>query len=202
MWKKHIPLLVLLVMADQLLKIWVKTQMSLGEEFSVIGDWFYIHFVENPGIAFGGKIDHPFWKPALTIFRLVAIIFIGSYITKLMRRRSFPKGFIICALLIWVGALGNLIDSLFYGVVFGASNYGEIATAFPADGGYASLLYGKVVDMFYFPLIEIDKMPDWIPFWGGKSFIFFRPVFNLADSYITVSIICLLLFYRKVLKRL
>lgn len=201
MWKKYIPLLILLVLVDQLLKILVKTQMPLGGEFAVAGDWFYIHFVENPGIAFGGKIDHPFWKPALTIFRLGAIIFIGWYITRLMKR-SFPRGFIVCTLLIWAGALGNLLDSLFYGVVFNASDYEQVASMFPVGGGYAPLLYGKVVDMFYFPLIQIDKMPEWLPFWGGKPFIFFRPVFNLADSYITVSIIYILLFYKKVLRKI
>lgn len=201
MWKKYLPLLFFLLVADQILKIWVKTHMALGDEFAVFGDWFYIHFLENPGIAFGGKIEHPFWKPALTVFRLFAVVFMAWYITRLMRR-GFSKGFIVCALLIWAGAVGNLIDSLFYGLIFGSSQGGQLATLFPKTGGYASLLYGQVVDMFYFPLIEIDKMPEWIPFGGGKPFVFFRPVFNLADSYITVSIISLLLFYRKVLAKL
>ncbi len=115
MWKKYIPLLFLLLLADQVLKIWVKTHMAIGDEFSVIGDWFYIHFLENPGIAFGGKIEHPFWKPALTVFRVGAIVGIVWYINKLMKR-GFPKGFYFFSILILAGAAGNVIDSLFYGV--------------------------------------------------------------------------------------
>lgn len=200
MWKRYLPLLIVLLVADQILKIWVKTHMTIGEEFSVFGDWFYIHFLENPGIAFGGKIDHPFWKPALTVFRIGAIIAIVWYLNKLFKR-GFSKGFLFCAVLILAGAVGNVIDSIFYGVLFSDSYY-QIATFLPESGGYAPLLYGKVVDMFYFPLIEIEKMPDWIPFWGGNSFVFFRPVFNLADSYITVGIFAVLLFCRKELKNL
>lgn len=174
--------------------------MLLGEEFSVAGNWFYIHFLENPGIAFGGKIDHPFWKPALTVFRIGAILGIIWYLNKLMKR-SFPKGFLLCAILILAGALGNVIDSIFYGQLFSDSYY-QVATFLPESGGYAPLLYGKVVDMFYFPLIQIDKMPQWMPFLGNKPFVFFSPVFNLADSYITVGIFAFLLFYRKQLKKL
>lgn len=200
MWKRYIPILLLLLLADQALKIWIKTHMTIGEEFSVIGDWFYIHFLENPGIAFGGKIDHPFWKPALTVFRIGAIIAIVWYVNKLMQR-GFSKGFLLCAILILAGAAGNVIDSVFYGVAFGDSYY-KVATFMPETGGYAPLLHGKVVDMFYFPLIEVESMPDWIPFLGNKSFVFFSPVFNLADSYITVAIFVFLLFYRKELKKL
>lgn len=200
MWKKYIPLLLLLLIADQLLKIWIKTHMALGDEFSVIGDWFYIHFVENPGIAFGGKIDHPIWKPALTVFRMVAIVGIAWYIHQLIKRK-FPRGFLFCAILILAGAAGNLLDSLFYGVLFSSSDY-EVATFLPEAGGYAPFLYGKVVDMFYFPLVEFEALPNWIPFLGGKPFVFFSPIFNLADSYITIAFFAFLLFYRGQLKKL
>lgn len=200
MWKKYIPILLVLLLADQAVKIWVKTHMLLGEEFSVAGNWFYIHFLENPGIAFGGKIDHPFWKPALTVFRIGAIMGIVWYINKLLKR-GFPKGFLLCAVLILAGALGNVIDSIFYGLLFSDSYY-QLATFLPEGGGYAPFLYGKVVDMLYFPLIQIDKMPSWMPFLGNKPFVFFSPIFNLADSYITVGIFAFLLFYRKQLKKL
>ncbi|MBS9768711.1 MAG: lipoprotein signal peptidase [Flavobacteriaceae bacterium] len=200
MWKKYSAFLFVLLLADQVLKIWIKTHMTIGEEISMIGDWFYIHFLENPGIAFGGKIDHPFWKPALTVFRVGAIVGIAWYINKLFKK-GFPKGFYFFIILILAGAVGNVIDSIGYGVLFGDSHY-QLATFLPEGGGYAPLLYGKVVDMFYFPLVEFEHMPDWLPILGGKKFIFFSPVFNLADSYITVGIFGLLLFYRKQLKLL
>lgn len=174
--------------------------MTLGEEFSVIGDWFYIHFLENPGIAFGGKIDHPIWKPMLTVFRIGAIVGIAWYINRLMRR-GFSKGFLFFSVLILAGATGNVIDSIFYGVAFDDSYY-QVASFLPEEGGYAPLLYGKVVDMFYFPLVEIESMPAWIPFLGGRPFVFFSPIFNLADSYITIAIFAFLLFYRRELKKL
>lgn len=200
MWKRYIPILLLLLLADQVLKIWIKTNMTLGEEFSVIGDWFYIHFLENPGIAFGGKIDHPIWKPMLTVFRIGAIVGIAWYINRLMRR-GFSKGFLFFSVLILAGATGNVIDSIFYGVAFDDSYY-QVASFLPEEGGYAPLLYGKVVDMFYFPLVEIESMPAWIPFLGGRPFVFFSPIFNLADSYITIAIFAFLLFYRRELKKL
>ncbi len=198
MWKKYLPLLIVLLIADQVLKVWLKTNMMLGEQFSVIGDWFYIHFVENPGIAFGAKINHPIWKPSLTILRVVLIGGMIWYITELFSRK-LPKGFYFCIMLILAGAVGNVVDSIFYGVLFSDSYY-QVASFLPEGGGYAPLLYGKVVDMFYFPLIEIEKLPSWLPVWGDKSFTFFAPIFNLADSYITVGISIILLFYRKVFK--
>lgn len=166
--------------------------MKLYEDIEITS-WFIIRFVENPGMAFGLEIIS---KLFLSIFRIIAVIFIGYYLHKVIKRGTNP-GFVVCLSLILAGALGNIIDSAFYGVIFSESTPYSVATLFPADGGYASFLHGKVVDMFYFPLIEIDHVPDWVPIWGGGEFIFFRPIFNLADSAITVGVILLLLFERK-----
>lgn len=174
--------------------------MVLGEEFAVLGDWFYIHFLENPGIAFGGKIDHPFWKPALSIFRVIAIGLIIWYVDKL-RKKRLPKGFLVCLLFILAGAIGNVLDSLFYGLLFGDSLY-QTALFLPEGGGYAPFLYGKVVDMFYFPIFEIESLPEWIPFRGGTRFMFFAHVFNFADSFIFTGVVAILLFYRRVFDKL
>lgn len=184
-----------LLLLDQIVKIWIKTHMILGEEFSVCGDWFKILFIENNGMAFGMELgDGRAGKTILSLFRIAAVGGIGWYILKLLREKA-PTGVLFSFALIFCGAIGNIFDSLFYGLIFSDSHY-QIATLFPAEGGYSSFLHGKVVDMLYFPLWE-GALPSWIPFWGGHDFVFFRPVFNLADSYITIGVFILLLFHRK-----
>jgi len=191
---KSIIIILLVLFFDQLLKIWIKTNMMLGDEFIIAKNWFIIHFVENNGMAFGLEFGNSIGKYFLSIFRIVAIGAIGWYISKLWKK-DVPFGVVACFSLIMAGAIGNILDSAFYGLIFNES-YGHVATLFPAGGGYSSFLQGKVVDMFYFPLIS-GNYPTWFPFVGGNDFIFFRPVFNLADSSITVGIISILIFYRR-----
>lgn len=167
--------------------------MFLGEEFPVFGNWFYIHFTENPGMAFGMEFGGDYGKLALSLFRIVAVFGIGYYLYKLPQNTH--KGLRISIALILAGALGNIIDSVFYGVIFNDS-YNQLATIFPAEGGYSSLLHGRVVDMFWFPLFE-GTFPEWFPFWAGEDFLFFRPVFNVADSAITIGIALIFLFQHK-----
>lgn len=174
--------------------------MYLGEEFPVIGKWFLIHFVENNGMAFGFEFAGEYGKMFLSIFRIVAITGIGWFLLKLTKREDIPMGFIACISLIFAGAMGNIIDSAFYGLIFNES-YGQVAQLFPEGGGYASFLHGKVVDMFYFPLIS-GHYPSWLPMLGGREFLFFRPVFNLADSAITVGIFSIVIFYWRLFNRL
>ena len=187
--KGAVLIVMLLLLFDQLLKIWVKTHMELHESIEIT-PWFYICFTENPGMAFGIEV---IGKLFLSLFRIVAVVFIGYYLWKLVKR-NYAFGFIVCISMILAGAMGNIIDSVFYGVIFDHS-YGQVATLFPPDGGYGTWLHGKVVDMFYFPLIE-TTLPEWLPIWGGQEFVFFRPIFNLADSSICVGVFLLLLFYR------
>lgn len=184
-----------MLVADQILKVWIKTNLSLGEEIVIFKDWFIIHFVENNGMAFGFEFAGEYGKLFLSVFRIVAVIAIGWYLFRLKRDKSIPFGFLASIALIFSGAIGNIIDSLFYGMIFNHS-YGQVADFLPEGGGYATFLHGRVVDMFYFPLIQ-TTLPEWLPFWGGNHFIFFRPVFNIADSSITVGIFSILLFYRK-----
>jgi signal peptidase II len=197
--QKSILIVVLVLLVDQALKIWIKTNMMIGEEFSVMGSWFRIHFVENNGMAFGFELGGSYGKIFLSLFRLAAIFMIGWYIPKLVRK-DLPMGFIACVALIFAGAIGNVIDSAFYGIIFDDS-VGKVAGLFPPDGGYASFLHGRVVDMFYFPLVS-GVFPEWFPIWGGQDFEFFRPVFNIADSSISVGIFSILIFYRKQFNKL
>ena len=183
-----------LLVLDQVVKIWIKTHMMLGEEFNVFGNWFKILFVENNGMAFGMELgDGKGGKTILSLFRIIAVGGIGWYILRLIKENA-PTGVLFSFALIFCGAIGNIFDSLFYGLIFNDSHY-QISTLFPAGGGYASFLQGRVVDMLYFPLLQ-GTFPSWIPVWGGQEFIFFRPVFNLADSYITIGVLILILFHR------
>jgi signal peptidase II len=179
----------LLLIADQASKVWIKTHMQLYESIDILS-WFKIYFTENPGMAFGIEIVDTY---ILTIFRIIIVGFFGVFIYKLIKR-DFKFGFFRCLYFILAGALGNIIDCTFYGVLFDTS-YGQVSTFMPEGGGYSTFLHGKVVDMLYFPLIK-TTWPSWIPFWAGRELVFFRPIFNIADSSICVSVFILLLFYR------
>jgi len=192
---KSVIVIFLILIVDQTLKIWIKTSMSIGDEIVVFKNLFILHFVENNGMAFGFEFAGEYGKIFLSVFRIFAVVAIGWYLFKLAKQKEIPFGFVISIALIFAGAIGNIIDSLFYGLIFNHS-FGQVATLFPDGGGYAGFLHGKVVDMFYFPLIE-GRYADWIPVKGGDPFIFFRPVFNIADSAITVGIFSILLFYRR-----
>ena len=183
-------IVMLLLILDQALKIWIKTHMQLHESIEIT-PWFYLYFTENPGMAFGIEV---IGKLFLSVFRIIAVGFIGYYLYKLVKQ-NYAFGFIACISLIFAGAIGNIIDSIFYGVVFDHS-FGQVASFMPEGGGYASWLHGKVVDMFYFPLFEFNR-PGWMPFIGGDNFIFFSPIFNFADAAISCGVIILLLFYKK-----
>lgn len=199
--KQVIFLILLLIVVDQASKFYIKLNYFAGEEHNVLGNWFKLHFVENEGMAWGWKFGGDWGKIALTLFRLVAVVW-GSFLIRDFIRKNYHKGFIICAALIYAGALGNLIDSLFYGLIFEASNpYAQnVASLFPAGGGYAGFLHGKVVDMLYFPIITDAHFPSWVPFVGGDEFQFFRPVFNIADAAISTGVIVLLVFQNRFFK--
>lgn len=190
----------LLVIADQALKIYVKTHFHVGESHAMAGNWFKLYFIENEGMAYGWKFGGEFGKMFLTLFRLAAVIYGVFYIQKIIKKKYHP-GFIICVALIFAGALGNLIDSMFYGMIFEESSIDalNVARIFPTHG-YAGFLHGNVVDMLYFPIIQNATFPTWVPFWGGQDFVFFRPIFNLADASISSGIISLLLFQNRFFK--
>lgn len=184
-------IIIAILLVDQVLKIWVKTHMTLHETITIT-NWFKICFIENNGMAYGMEIGS---KVALTLFRIIAIAFIGYYLYLQVRQQA-KSGYIVCLAMVVAGAVGNVIDCMFYGLIFSASS--EFYTSFfvPFGSGYTSFLTGKVVDMFYFPIIE-TTWPQWVPFAGGDDFVFFSPVFNFADSSISVGVILLILFYRK-----
>jgi signal peptidase II len=184
-----------ILFADQCIKIWIKTHLMLYEDIRIT-DWFLIRFVENNGMAMGIEV---IGKLFLSIFRIIASFAIVYYICKLVKK-DFQTGYIICVSMIFAGAVGNIIDSIFYGIIFSDSAPYTVATLFPPEGGYGTWLHGKVVDMFYFPLFEFT-WPSWIPYIGGTEFLFFRYIFNLADASISVGMVVLLLFYRNTLSK-
>jgi signal peptidase II len=206
---KHAAFIIaLVVLADQALKFYIKTNYALNDSHNMAGNWFQLYFVENPGMAYGWKFGGNWGKLALTVFRLVAVVFGTWYLGNIIRQH-YHKGFIICAALIYAGALGNLIDSAFYGLIFDKGMIADPATgeyagysglATLSKHGYASFLHGNVVDMLYFPLIE-GKFPKWFPVWGGDDFIFFRPIFNLADAAISTGVITILVFQKRFFKQ-
>lgn len=189
-------LVILLLVADQAIKFAVKLNMTIGESIPVFGNWFQICFIENNGMAFGMQFGGSVGKLALSLFRVVLIGAIIIYLRKLLKRAETPTGVLVGLSLVLVGALGNVLDCLFYGEIFSESTYTRVAELFPPEGGYTGFLYGKVVDMFYFPIIN-TTWPDWIPWYGGEEFIFFSPIFNFADACISVSVIYMLIFQRK-----
>ena len=187
-----IGITVAILLIDQILKIWVKTHMTLHEMLTITS-WFKICFVENNGMAYGMEFGS---KLLLSLFRIILVVFIGVFLFRQFGKNRFKKGFLICVTMIFAGALGNIIDGMFYGLIFNASSAHYVSYLVPFGEGYAPFLMGKVVDMFYFPLI-VTTYPDWVPVWGGQPFVFFSPVFNFADSCISVGVVLLLLFYRK-----
>ncbi len=204
MKRKHvIGIIALIVIADQAIKYYIKTTFHLNTSHKVLGDWFQLYFVENPGMAYGMKFGGNWGKMALTIFRMAAVVFGVWYLGRIIKQR-YHNGFIFCAALVFAGALGNLIDSCFYGLIFDKGmvfdpqineyvGYSGLATL--SKQGYASFLHGNVVDMFYFPVIR-GQFPSWVPIWGGDHFEFFRPIFNLADAAISTGIISILVFQK------
>lgn len=216
-YRNALLIVFLVVAADQLLKVFVKTNFANGDDVRIIGEWFRLHFIENEGMAYGMKLsESPIGKIVLTSFRLVAVVF-GFFLLKRLIVKGYSKGMLVCGALILAGAMGNLIDSMFYGLIFTDSPYyhssnwsdyqslkhllqsphKENVAHFSAFGqGYGHFMRGRVVDMFYFPIVE-TTLPKWVPFWGGRFFVFFEPVFNIADAAISVGIITLLLFQKR-----
>lgn len=190
-----VAIVVAILLIDQIIKIEVKTNMTLGEAKRVT-DWFYIEFIENNGMAYGMKFIN---KLVLSLFRLFAIGFIGYYLAKIIKKNVAPLEYIVLIAMVLAGAAGNLIDCLFYGLVFDASTPFTVSQFVPFGEGYSTFLHGKVVDMFYFPIIQ-TTWPEWVPYFGGSEYVFFSPVFNFADACISVGVVALLLFYRKQLE--
>ena len=196
--KKAFLIIFLILVADQILKIWIKTTFYLGESHPVLGHWFYLHFTENEGMAFGMRLGGSRGKLLLSIFRILAIAAIGWWLYAVTRKGASML-LVFSISLILAGAIGNIIDCAMYGLIFNESSYMQLSSLFPAGGGYASFLHGKVVDMLYFPIIE-TRFPQWVPLYGGEEFIFFRPVFNIADSSITTGVLMLIVFQKWIFK--
>jgi signal peptidase II len=206
---KHVTFIILLIIiADQVLKLWIKTNFHLNESRSVIGSGFQLYFVENPGMAYGWKFGGNWGKMALTVFRMGAVIFGTWYLGKIIKEKQH-KGFIFCAALVYAGALGNLIDSAFYGLIFDKgmtldpivnkyNDYYDLAKF--SSKGYSSFLHGNVVDMLHFPVID-TTWPKWVPFVGGDKFVFFNPIFNIADASITTGVLSILGFQKRFFKQ-
>ncbi|MFZ4704530.1 MAG: lipoprotein signal peptidase [Bacteroidales bacterium] len=190
--KKSFLIVFIVLLLDQTLKFWIKTTMTLGQEFNVAGNWFIIHFTENNGMAFGMQFAGDYGKLFLSVFRIIAVLVI-IYILYRVTRHKISNGFIISLSLILAGAIGNILDSAYYGLIFSDSTFLDVARFLPQEGGYSSFLHGKVVDMLYFPILR-GTYPSWFPFWSGEEFIFFRPVFNIADSAISTGVVLLLFF--------
>lgn len=190
-----------ILIIDQALKFFVKTNMFVGEEIQMIGDFFVLSFIENDGMAFGLIIGGKTGKIMLTLFRILAVFFIGYYLNGLIKKKA-PKGLIFSIALIFAGAMGNIIDSVFYGLIFefSSGSHRNVAEFLPEAGGYAPLLQGRVVDMLHFNFFTTE-LPGWIPIIGGNTFQFFRPIFNIADTSISVGVISILLFYKKFFKK-
>ncbi len=197
--KKAVLLIILILIADQILKIWIKTHMVIGQEIHLFGNWGIIHFIENNGMAFGMEMGGKSGKFILSIFRIIAIIGIGWFLGSIVGKKA-NTGLILAVSAIMAGAIGNIIDSAFYGMIFSES-FSQPAVLFPPEGGYSSFLHGRVVDMFYFPVID-TTWPDWSPFRPGESLVFFRPVFNIADSAITCGVFAIVLFQKRMFRDL
>lgn len=192
--RKPLILVFLVLLIDQLIKIYVKTHFFLGDQVNIAGNWFIIHFTENNGMAYGMEFGGDLGKLFLSVFRIAAVVAIGWYLWSLTKQKE-NKFYVICIALIFAGAIGNIIDSVCYGMLFSDSNY-EAARFMPEEGGYSTFLHGKVVDMFYFPIIR-GHFPAWFPVWGTEEFIFFRPVFNVADASISVGVGLIILFQKR-----
>lgn len=198
-YRNALIIVFLIIIIDQTLKFYIKTHFYYGEEINIFGNWFKLHFIENEGMAFGMKLgEASIGKLILTLFRLVAVIF-GFFLLKNLTVKKYTNGVIICGALILAGALGNLIDSVFYGMIFTESSF-HLAHLVPFGQGYADLFHGKVVDMLYFPIVD-TVLPSNIPFIGGKEFVFFEPVFNVADSAISIGVITLVIFQKKLIHK-
>lgn len=198
--KHAILIIAIIIIADQALKIWIKTNYDYGRVMYVAGQhWWQLHFIENKGMAWGWEFGGEWGKMILTLFRLAAVIFGTWYLGRIVKQK-YSRGFIICASLIYAGALGNLIDSMFYGLIFSKSDNGLIAHWVPVGQGYAGFLHGHVVDMLYFPMVN-SKFPDWFPFVGGDEFQFFSPIFNVADASISFGVITLFIFQKRFFRK-